>query len=376
MAVKEITDRITDFEFIMLTAKMDPQLPVVEKVGNIEVHRLGKGNKWDKIRLIFNGWRYAKKLGNFSAIWSIMASYGGFAALGFKRKNPNTPFLLTLQEGDSKWDIYKHVWWCWPYFKQIFTKADYAHAISNYLAGWAKSMGAKSEITVVPNGVDLGKFQQPISPVIPTQGIYPHSSVIPAQAGIQYKEEIKTKLGISGPAKFVITASRLVKKNGVGDLIKAMKYLDTNIYLLIAGTGWLEHELKELTDSLGLKSRVFFLGNVSHADLPKYLWGSDVFCRPSLSEGLGNVFIEAMAAGLPILGTKVGGILDFLKEGETGLFCRVGDPRDIAEKIKRALEEPQLSVKLRENGLKLSEKYNWNSIAESMKNILDSLCVF
>ena len=89
VAVKEITDRILDFEFVMVTAKIDPELPEVEKIGNIEVHRLGNGNHWDKYWLVCHGPRYAQKLGHFDAIWGIMASYAGFAALRCKRQeNP------------------------------------------------------------------------------------------------------------------------------------------------------------------------------------------------------------------------------------------------------------------------------------------------
>ena len=159
MAVKEITDRLPDYEFVMITAKLRSDLLDVEKVGNIEVHRLGNGNHWDKYRLIAPGGRYSSKLGHFDAIWGIMASYAGFAALRFKKQNMNMPFLLTLQEGDSRWQIYKHVWWCWPYFKQIFKKADKIQAISSYLADWARDLGAKNNIEVIPNGVDVDKFK-------------------------------------------------------------------------------------------------------------------------------------------------------------------------------------------------------------------------
>ena len=77
-----------------------------------------------------------------------------------------------------------------------------------------------------------------------------------------------------------------------------------------------------------------------------------------------------MAAGVPIIGTPVGGIPDFLKDGETGLFCRVGDPEDIAEKIKMILSDESLKSRLTLNGRKLvEEKYTWDKIAEQMKEV-------
>jgi len=337
IAVKEITDRCS-YEFVIITAKLRKDLPDHEKIGNVEVYRIGTGSHWDKFRLIWAGHKKAKELGAFNTVWSIMASYAGFAALRYKKRNKQVPFLLTLQEGDSKWDIYKHVWWCWPYFKQIFKKADRIQAISNYLAKWAKSLGAGCPIEVIPNGVNFETFQ--LSP--------------------------NTNLR-SG--KVVITTSRLVTKNGLSDLIKAMKYLDPTVKLRIIGSGGLEESLKKEATVFG--ERVQFLGEKDHQEISRELKDSDVFCRPSLSEGLGNSFLEAMYVGIPIVGTNVGGIPDFLVNGETGLFCKVGDHKDIAEKINRILNDSKLAEKLRTNGQKLvKEKYSWDMIAEKMKNIL------
>ncbi|KKU36616.1 MAG: Glycosyl transferase group 1 [Candidatus Azambacteria bacterium GW2011_GWF2_46_32] len=132
--------------------------------------------------------------------------------------------------------------------------------------------------------------------------------------------------------------------------------------------------MKDLTKKLNLEDNVLFLGEVSHKDLPQYLWISDVFVRPSLSEGLGNAFLEAMAAGVPVIGTKVGGIPDFLREGETGLFCEVQNPKSIAEKIETLLKDKKLRLRLVENGRKLvEEKYNWDSIARQIENIFKKL---
>lgn len=352
VAVKEITDRLPDFEFVMITAKLDKKLVDQEKIGNVLVYRLGVGDKWDKFRLILNGWKKAKEIGKFDVVWAIMASYGGFAALRFKKRNPNVKFLLTLQEGDSKWDIYKHVWWCWWYFKQIFKRADYIQAISNYLADWAKKMGAKCSITVVSNGVDINNFKTT------------------EENRESVRENIRKELGLGAQDKVIVTASRLVKKNGVGDLIDSLKFLDNDFKLLILGAGVLEENLKKQVKESGLEKRVYFLGQKNHQELPKYLWASDIFCRPSLSEGLGNVFLEAMATGLPVIGTKVGGIPDFLADGETGLFCEVKNPGDIAEKIKRLAGDKDLSEKLIVKGESVvDKKYGWDLISKEMEKI-------
>ncbi len=360
VAVKEITDRLgNDFEFVMITPRLDPALPAEEKIGAIQVHRLGSGKSFDKYRLIWEGPKKATKLGSFDAVWGIMASYAGFAARRYKKQNPAVPFLLTLQEGDSTWHIYKHVWWCWRYFKQIFTSADRIQVISTYLKNWAVTLGAKNLISVVPNGVGLEHFY------VPT-----------AAAREQASSEVRAEIGIPFDAKIIFTASRLVAKNGVGDLIKSLPLLPFSVHLVIAGTGELETSLRELAKRQEVVERVHFLGSKMHAELPRYLWGSTLFCRPSLSEGLGNSFLEAMAAGTPVIATPVGGILDFLTDGVTGWFCKVKNPKSIAEKVLLLLREENKAeiARVTQNAQKLIvEKYSWETVALQMKSLFETL---
>lgn len=336
IAVKEITDRLPQTEFVMVTARMDQKLPTRERIGRVEVHRIGKGNAGDKYRLMLSGPRYAASLGMFDAVWAIMASYAGFAALRYKKQHPNTRFVLTLQEGDSRWDIYKHVWWCWSYFTQIFRRADRIQAISTYLADWARTLGARGHVSVIPNGVDANRFL----PRVPK-------------------------------GKTIVSVSRLVKKNGIDVLLRACALLPADTQLILAGGGEEERGLRRLAAELGAASRVQFLGGVPPEQIPNILSGAVVFCRPSRSEGLGNAFLEAMAAGVPVVGTAVGGILDFLTDGETGLVARVDDAKDIAEKIQRILSDAALAKKLSDNGRALvAENYQWDAIAVRMSEIL------
>ena len=95
-----------------------------------------------------------------------------------------------------------------------------------------------------------------------------------------------------------------------------------NVKLLIVGDGPLRENLKFKIKNLKLENKIELLGEVSPDKVPQYLAEADIFVRPSLSEGLGTAFLEAMAVGLPIIGTPVGGIPDFLKDDETGLFAR------------------------------------------------------
>jgi glycosyltransferase involved in cell wall biosynthesis len=366
VAVKEITDRIKDFEFDMITAKLGRHLKSHERVGNINVFRVGFG--WpilDKLILAFYGSRLASKLhekNKYDMTWSIMASYGGFAAMFFKKKFCKVPFLLTLQEGDGFDYILKRVSFLKPLFLDIFKNADHIQCISNYLAKWAKDNGAKSDVEVVPNGVDPAKFKNHLHL---SDDIQPSIN------------DFKNKLGIKECEKIIITTSRLVKKNGVSDLIVAMKFLPEIIKLLVVGGGSLGKDLKSKINELKLENRVLMVGTVRPEEISGYLRISDIFVRASLSEGLGNSFLEAMAAGLPVIGTKVGGIPDFLIDHETGLFCETNDPASIAEKIKILLADQELRNKLIKNGRELVEKkYDWALIADRMRDIFQKSTMY
>ena len=354
VAVKEITDRLVDdFEFHMITlgAKGDKS---DERISNVFVHRVGSVSTISKYLFPFIGFFKAvdlHKKHHFQITWSIMANYAGFAGLFFKYLKPEVTSVLTLQEGDPILYIKKRVGVLYPLFKKIFTKADRIHAISNYLADLARDMGAKGRVDVVPNGVDISLFSKAISD--------------------DEKNSLARELGKKTEDIFLITTSRLVIKNGVGDIIKSLQYLPTNVKLLIVGNGVLEDTLKASVDAHKLSGRVLFVGFIHHADLPKYLAISDIFVRPSLSEGMGNSFIEAMSAGIPVVATPVGGIVDFLVDRETGLFCQVSDPKSIAECVKLLLSDKMLSTRLVENAQKMVlNNYDWSRIAILMREVI------
>jgi len=368
IAIKEIIKRTSDFEFDVITARLDRHLSRYERYGSTNIYRVGVGNKFiDKfICLPVLGFLKAVSLhkkNHYCFIWSLMASQAGVAATFFKIKNPDIKLLLTLQEGDEEEYLKRYVLnneflykiFIRPWHILVFRKADYIAAISNYLKARARKNDARCQIEIVPNAVDLKNFKK------------------------EFKEtelaELKIKLGKKDGDKFIIHTGRLVFKNALSDVIKALAYLPENIKFLSLGKGEKKKELEDLAQWLKLSDRVIFLDFVNHEELPKYLKISDVFVRPSLSEGLGNSFLEAMAADVPIVGTPIGGIPDFLVDGETGLFCEVRNPKSIAEKVKIFLSNAELKNKIISNAKKMvEENYDWDLIAEKMKNIFYKLC--
>ena len=337
IAVREITDRLGDTEFDLITKKFDESHKGFERVGNVGVYRIDSSKALYPIRAYWE----AKKLNKtrvYTTVWSIMAAYAGLAGLLFKLKFPRVRFVLTLQEGDSLGHIHKRMSILKPIFKKIFAKADIVQAISNFLGGWGRDMGA-SNVVVIPNGVDVNKFK-------PTT----------------YKLQTTNQITL-------ITTSRLVEKNAVSDIIEALKYLPDNVHLKILGSGPLESALKLQTKNCNLQTHVQFLGHIDYSEVPKYLHQADLFVRPSLSEGFGNSFIEAMAAGLPVIATPVGGIVDFLEDGKTGLFCEPNNPESIARAVERLIADELLRENLIDNALALvRERYSWDLIAREMED--------
>lgn len=380
VALKEITDRIPSeqISFDMVTLRFNSLLPAFEKIGNVNVYRIGLTKaepsitdlgkfplKINKYLFPFLGFFKASSLhrkNSYDGIWAMMANQAGFAALFFKMWFPKVRYLLTLQEGDPIPHIKRRVRLVYPLFKRIFTRANFVQTISSYLANFARDMGYHGDLEIVPNAVNIAHFAK------------------------EYSENelyiLKRKLGKEHDDIFLITTSRMVRKNAIDVIIRTLPLLDAHVKFLILGIGPDEEMLRELARSLGVADRVQFLGQILHSEMPKYLKVSDIFIRPSRSEGLGNSFLEAMAAGLPVIATPVGGIPDFLFDPDanpdhesTGLFASVDDPASIARQVNRLLGDNALRMRLFTNGRTLvAGKYDWNLVAHTMtERVFDKL---
>ena len=360
IAVKEITSRNPDFEYYLICNKFDATWPDEEKIGNINVRRVGSGKKWDKYLYPFRAFRYAwrlHKVVHFDFVWSIMAFYAGVTALFFKYFS-KTPYLLTLQSGDSDEFIQKRTWWWKFYYQRVYRNAKITQAISQYLAKRSRKAGNKGEIILVPNGVDLDLFKNNLSS--------------------EEKLALKKSLNIADDDLVLMSVSRLVLKNAIDDIIKATNFLlyksGLKVKLILLGSGPDEKNLKSLSLNQGVADDVIFLGYKDHAEIVEYLQIADVFIRPSLSEGLGNSFLESMVLGVPVIATEVGGIPDFLVNNETGLFCEVRNPSSIAKAVEKYQQDKELYQKIKINGQRLvQEKYSWDKIAAQMKLIFNKM---
>lgn len=352
VAIKEVTDRIQDIEFHIVTLRFSDEDAAEERVGNIFVHRIGNGGgKLDKFLFQFNAARKADELHReqrFDAVWAMMAHSAGVPATLFALRHPNIPYALSLQEGDPIPHIERMMLPLWPLFTKAFTKAAVVLPLSNYLARWARDRHFKGPIEIVPNGVSVQEFAgQPIA----------HEGTV------------------------LITTSRLVRKNAIDDVIRALPHLPDSVRFQILGSGPEEMALRALARACGVTQRVEFLGHIDRGSMPRYLHAADIFIRPSRTEGFGISFMEAMAAGLPVISTQEGGIADFLFDAKrnpdrepTGWAVDADSPEQIAEAVTDISMHPEQVVRVTGAAKRMViEKYDWDLIAKQMRGVFDYL---
>lgn len=176
----------------------------------------------------------------------------------------------------------------------------------------------RHKLRVVPTGIDLWRFDP--ARITPT---------------------LRDELGLGPEALLVGTVAILRNKKGHRDLLSAIPGVLAqvgNAHFVIAGDGPQEAKLKAETARLGLSAHVHFLG--LRRDVPEILRALDLFVLPTREEALGTAFLEAQAMGVPVIGTRVGGVPETIREGETGLLVPPGDPQALAAALIQLLTDP------------------------------------
>lgn len=381
VAIKEITDRIDPSEIVfhLICNRYDSTLPKVERIGNVLVHRIGFGKKarnmpgtYFSVALTHHPLFYLAKIlfvplatikalslhrvYHFDGLWAMMV-YMTFPIVLMRVLRIRIPYIMTLQEGDPFERVFKrwHIRMFLPLLRYGIRRAAVVQVISSFLAQWAKCMGFRGPLETIPNGVDVSHFSQTFS----------------REVLAKTKVELINKEGDT----VLIHVGRMVLKNGLPDIIQALAHLPSDISFVQIGTGPDKAKLCQLASTCGVADRVHFGGFIDHKELPRYLQASDIFIRPSLSEGMGNSFIEAMAAGVPIIGTQVGGIADFLFDPEldpdkkpTGRAVQPNDPKGIARAVMFYLEDTDMTRRIVENARRMvAEKYDWEHIVRDIR---------
>ncbi len=203
-------------------------------------------------------------------------------------------------------------------------------------------------IAIIPNGINLSRYQP---------------------ANVAFRASVRREFGIAEDAPLVLFVGNQYHLKGLEVAIRSLGRMETNATLLVVG-GDTATPFKHLADELGLRERVIFAG--ARIDLPHIYPAADALVLPTLYETFALVCIEAMASGLPVLACPVGGIEDYLIDGENG-FHITRNPSDIAAKLDLLLNDPQLSARIRERGLSTAGEYAWERIAAQYLNLFEEV---
>lgn len=197
----------------------------------------------------------------------------------------------------------------------------------------------------VLNSVGAAVGELSTGEVIPNSIEAAHFAELPARAAA------REALGLPADAPVIGFAGRLTPVKGPHILLRAAASLvagHSAVTVVLAGEGPLRGELEGQVHELGLAERVRFLG--AAPDIRPLLAAADAWAIPSLAEGGGIVALEAMAAGVPLVASAVGGITESVVDGDSGLLAPPGDPAALADALQRVLADPALASRLSAGG--------------------------
>ncbi|MDX3543482.1 glycosyltransferase family 4 protein [Streptomyces europaeiscabiei] len=257
-------------------------------------------------------------------------------------------------------------------------------------AGWAQLPAARQLLGRIGEGTDtityLGEYTRSrIATALTPQAA---GRMVQLPPGVDEKTfhpgsggaEVRARLGLTD-RPVVVCVSRLVPRKGQDTLIRAMPGIlaeEPDAVLLIVGGGPYDKELRRLAHETGVAASVRFTGAVPWSELPAHYGAGDVFAMPCRTrrggldvEGLGIVYLEASATGLPVVAGDSGGAPDAVLDGETGWVVRGGSPEDAAERIVTLLGDPELRARMGQRGREwVEEKWRWDLLAETLKSLL------
>ncbi|MFH8726090.1 glycosyltransferase family 4 protein [Streptomyces termitum] len=257
-------------------------------------------------------------------------------------------------------------------------------------AGWAQLPAARQLLRRIGEGTDtltyLGEYTRSriASALTPAAA----GRMVQLPPGVDEKtfhpgsggDEVRARLGLTD-RPVVVCVSRLVPRKGQDTLIRALPAILRRVpdaVLLIVGGGPYEKDLRRLAAETGVAASVRFTGAVPWAELPAHYGAGDVFAMPCRTrrggldvEGLGIVYLEASATGLPVVAGDSGGAPDAVLDGETGWVVRGESAEEAADRVATLLLDPALRTRMGERGRAwVEEKWRWDLLADRLRELL------
>jgi D-inositol-3-phosphate glycosyltransferase len=208
-------------------------------------------------------------------------------------------------------------------------------------------------ITVVPCGVDTDVFR-PLD-----------------------KASIRRDLGLAAKEQVVLFVGRIEPLKGIDVLLRAVSHLDGRFRVLVIGGDGKDlarkGELAALAAELRIADKVTFLDAIPHDDLPLYYNAADICVVPSYYESFGLVAVEAMACGVPVIASRVGGLKETVQDGQTGYLVPWLCPEPFAERLELLLNNEPLRRSLGREARVAAERYHWSEVAARVEDVYHDL---
>ena len=215
----------------------------------------------------------------------------------------------------------------------------------------------KERITTIHNGIDIKTIQKEL-----------------LHFTNQEKKRIRHELFQSKNGQIILSIAALHPRKGLKYLLKAFAEVVHNfkdLKLVIVGEGPEQKELEKLSKNLGIDNKVVLLGY--QQIISQLLKSSDLFVLPSIKEAFGLVLLEAMAVGVPIVATEVGGIPEIIQNHKNGELVEAANSKDLAEKIQELLKNTALREKLAFIGLHEVKKFSVEQMAKKTQEVYDKV---
>lgn len=357
----------------VLTERASDSLPQYTNQDNLQVFRYGNA----KMLTRFGGRsrtdlkevpRVIKKL---EGSWNAAVIHHPFVGAGFLRSELNIPALYIFHASTAKEIEYEGL-----------QRSGVGFILTRLFIIWAKRIEGK-----VLRRVDrIGVFSDFSQGVLKQTYPFTSSKIVRVSAGIDLKRfcpgnkaKARSNLKLPKDKKIILTVRRLTPRMGLEELVKGMKQVVKEIpdtQLLIVGDGPLGTKLQAEIEKHKLQGKVILAGKVSIEDLPRYYHAADLFVLSTQAyEGLGIATLEALACGLPTIGTPVGATPEILKKINPELVVDGTGPVALAEGVidLLSLSEKELSILGKKARKVVEEHYDWDKTVDQLEGLLKNL---
>jgi len=335
-----------------------PGLPAFERVGGVHVHRV-----WALPKPRFFSATFLPSLARFLFfqgssydIWHAhQAFYGAGVALTIGSLQGRRCVVKAAASGPYGDLARLSRVWMGRWVKEALRHADAVVTLNSQLTAELVQAGIdSSRIRLIPNGVDCRHFSPP---------------------SMEERRQARASLGVPPDGALVAFAGRLAEDKGVDYLFDAWRTIEQRFgdepwALAVAGAELHSNKYRERGERE--LRRATFLGKLP--DVRPLLHAADVLVLPSLSEGLSNIVLEAMATGLPVLGTAIGGLRDQIDDGVTGFLVAPRDPDALVDALSTMLRDPGLRAKMGAAArIRVEQRYSLLSMVDEYEDLYDDL---